>query len=272
MTTTAPELEPEIIDEEEQRAKGMLTIGEHLVEARQRLTIAALTIVLTTVVALIFTNQILDFLIEPGRAADPDFRPIFTELLGFISAYFKVGLLVGIAVAMPMVIYQGFMFVNPALEPQERRWLLPIVLLASLSFAGGGAFAFFVAWPPALDFLLDFGDNIADPQIRISNYIDMLTRFVFWTGIVFETPLVLMGFGWLGVITAHRLIRAWRWAIIGSFIIAALITPSIDPVTQAAVAIPLIFLYGLGILLVKLVETRGLGRYRNAEIEDAEIE
>ena len=272
MTTTAPELEPEIIDEEEQRAKGMLTIGEHLVEARQRLTIAALTIVLTTVVSLIFTNQILDFLIEPGRAADPDFRPIFTELLGFISSYFKVGLLVGIAVAMPMVIYQGFMFVNPALEPQERRWLLPIVLLASLSFAGGGAFAFFVAWPPALDFLLDFGDNIADPQIRISNYIDMLTRFVFWTGIVFETPLVLMGFGWLGVITAHRLILAWRWAIIGSFIIAALITPSIDPVTQAAVAIPLIFLYGLGILLVKLVEKRGLGRYRNAEIEDVEIE
>ena len=234
----------------------MLTIGEHLVEARQRLTIAALTIVLTTVVSLIFTNRILDFLIEPGRAADPDFRPIFTELLGFISAYFKVGLLVGIAAAMPMVVYQAFMYINPGLEPQERRWLLPIVLLASLSFAGGGAFAFFVAWPPALDFLLDFGDNIADPQIRISNYIDMLTRFVFWTGIV----------------TARRLMQAWRWAIIGSFIVAALITPSIDPVTQAAVAIPLIFLYGLGILLVKLVEKRGLGRYRNAEIEPVDVE
>ena len=263
-----PEPAPEIVDDEAQNAPaGMLTIGEHLVEARQRLTITALTIVLTTVVSLIFTNRILDYLIEPARVADPDFRPIFTELLGFISAYFKIGLLVGIAVAMPMVIYQGFMFINPGLEPQERRWLLPIVLLASLSFAGGGAFAFYVAWPPALDFLLDFGDNIADPQIRISNYIDMLTRFVFWTGIVFETPLVLMGFGWLGLVTARRLIKAWRWAIIGSFVIAAFITPSIDPVTQAAVAIPLIFLYGLGILLVKLVEKRGLGRHRNVEPE-----
>ena len=258
----ASQPEPELLDEEAQRQGGMLTVGEHLVEARRRLTIAALTIVLTTIVTLVFTNQILDFLMEPARDADPDFKPIFTELLGFISAYFKIGLLIGIAAAMPMVIYQGFMFINPGLEPRERKWLLPIALLASLSFAGGGAFAFFIAWPPALDFLLDFGDDIAEPQIRINNYIDMLTRFVFWTGVVFETPLVLMGLGWMGLVTARRLIRAWRWAIIGSFVIAAFITPSIDPVTQALVAVPLIFLYGLGIGLVKLVETRGLGRDR----------
>ena len=258
----ASQPDPEILDDEGQRGSGMLTVGEHLVEARQRLTIAALTIVLTTVVTLIFTNQILDFLIEPGRRADPNFRPIFTELLGFVSAYFKIGLLIGIAGAMPIVLYQGFMFLNPGMEPQERKWLLPIVLLASLSFVGGGAFAFFVAWPPALDFLLDFGDNIAEPQIRINNYIDMLTRFVFWTGVVFETPLVLMGLGWMGLVTARRLIQWWRWAIIGSFVIAAFITPSIDPVTQAFVAIPLVFLYGLGIVLVKIVEKRGLRRDR----------
>jgi len=261
----ASQTEPEIVDEEAQgQDDGMLTVGQHLVEARQRLTIAALTIVLSTVVTLIFTNQILDFLTEPGRRADPDFQPIFTELLGFVSAYFKIGLLIGIAAAMPMVLYQGFMFVNPGLEPNERKWLIPIVLLASLSFAGGGAFAFFVAWPPALDFLLDFGDNIAQPQIRISNYIDMLTRFVFWTGVVFETPLVLMGLGWMGLVTARKLIQWWRWAIIGSFVIAAMITPSIDPVTQAFVAIPLLFLYGLGIVLVKIVQSRGLGKNQPA--------
>ena len=99
----ASQPDPEILDDEGQRGSGMLTVGEHLVEARQRLTIAALTIVLTTVVTLIFTNQILDFLIEPGRCADPNFRPIFTELLGFVSAYFKIGLLIGIAGAMPIV-------------------------------------------------------------------------------------------------------------------------------------------------------------------------
>ena len=248
------------IEEPAEKRGAMLTVGEHLTEARQRLTIAALTVVLTTVVSLVFTNDILEFLIDPAREADPDFRPIFTELLGFVGAYVKIGLLVGIGAAMPMLVYQGFMFITPGLEPYERRWLIPIVLMASLSFAGGGAFAFFIAWPPALDFLLDFGDNIANPQIRINNYIDMLTRFIFWTGVVFETPLVLMGFGWLGLLTASRLIRAWRWAIIFSFVVAALITPSIDPVTQAAVAIPLIGLYGIGIGLVWLVQSRGLGR------------
>ena len=250
---------------------GAMTLFEHLDELRKRITIAALTIVLTTVVALVFTNDIIVFLTEPARKADPDFEPIFTEVLGFVSAYFKVGLLVGLAAGMPMLIYQVFAFLAPGLEPSERKWLFPLALLASLSFVGGGSFAFFVAWPPALDFLLNFGDGVADPQIRINNYVDVLTRFVFWTGIVFELPLVLMGFGFLGLLTASRLIKAWRWAIIGAFVIAAFITPSIDPVTQAAVAIPLMVLYLLGILLVKIIEPRALARMPVAE-EDAEAE
>lgn len=257
-TQTEPPIQPDPPRSDD--GSKLLTIGEHLLEIRHRVTVSALTVVLTTVVALVFTKDIIDFLTEPARDADPDFRPIFTELLGFISAYFKVGLLVGIFAAMPVVLYQFFAFVSPGLTSGERKWILPIVVLATISFAGGGAFAFFIAWPPALDFLLNFGDDVADPQIRINNYIDMLTRFVFWTGIVFEMPLVLMGLGALGVLRAKRLIRAWRWAIIGSFIIAAFITPSIDPVTQAFVAVPLIFLYGLGIVLVWIVQDRGMGR------------
>ena len=250
---------------------GAMTLFEHLDELRKRITIAALTIVLTTVVALVFTNDIIQFLTEPARKADPDFEPIFTEVLGFVSAYFKVGLLVGLAAGMPMLIYQLFAFLAPGLEPSERKWIFPLALLAALSFVGGGSFAFFVAWPPALDFLLNFGDGVADPQIRINNYVDVLTRFIFWTGIVFELPLVLMGFGFLGLITASRLRKAWRWAIIGAFVIAAFITPSIDPVTQAAVAIPLMFLYVLGIALVKIIEPRALARMPVVE-EDAEAE
>ena len=262
---------PEDLDEEESVPEtGAMTLWEHLDEVRKRVTIAALTVVLTTVVALIFTKDIIDFLTVPARNADPDFEPIFTEVLGFVGAYFKVGLLIGIAAAMPVLIYQVFAFVNPALTHSERKWILPLVLLASLSFVGGGAFAFFIAWPPALDFLLNFGEGVAEPQIRINNYIDVLTRFVFWTGIVFETPLVLMGLGFLGLITAGRLIRMWRWAIIGAFVIAAFITPSIDPVTQAAVAIPLMVLYALGIGLVKLVEKRALGRMPEEDDEEAE--
>ena len=239
-----------------ERGDKVVTVGEHLLELRNRLTIATLTLVLTTVLALVFAQDIIDYLLEPGRDADPDFRPIFTELLGFFGSYIKVSLLVGITFAMPMILYQGVMFLNPALTPGERRWILPIILLAAVSFAGGAAFAFFVAWPPALNFLLNFGQDVADAQVTINDYINKLTRFMFWTGIIFETPLVLMGLGFLGVVSSSGLTRSWRWAIIGSFVLAAIITPSVDPVTQAAVAIPLIALYFLGILLVKLVEHR----------------
>ena len=244
------------------RGEKYLTLFEHLNELRRRLTISALVLVLTTVVALVFTREIIEYITGPARNVDPDFKPIFTELLGFVGAYVKVGLLVGVAAGMPVFLYQMFAFVNPALTGQERKWIVPITLLASLSFAGGGAFAYFIAWPPALDFLLDFGTDLAEPQIRINNYVDMLTRFVFWSGMVFETPLVLMGLGYLGLVTARRLVRMWRVAVIGSFVIAALITPSIDPITQTAVAVPLMVLYGLGIALVKLVQDRGPGAAR----------
>ena len=212
--TTEPPDEPPIpppddpeLDEDLGGDEGAeLTLGEHLVEIRQRLTVATLSVVLTTVVTLVFAEQILDYLLQPGRDALPNFRPIYTELLGYIGAYIKISLMLGIAGAMPVIVYQVYAFIHPGLTRAERRWILPIVFVATFAFAAGGAFAFYLGWPPALDFLLNFGDNIADPQVRINNYIDMLTRFVFWTGIIFEMPLFLMGLGAFGLVTAKRLI------------------------------------------------------------------
>ena len=253
-----PPIPPELVDDAPGEEGAQLTLGEHLSEIRQRLTIATLSIVLTTVVALVFAQTILDYLLQPGRDAYPEFRPIFTELLGFIGAYIKISLMLGIAGAMPVLVYQAYAFIHPGLTRTERRWLLPIVFVATVAFACGGAFAYYIGWPPALDFLLNFGDEIAEPQVRINNYIDMLIRFVFWTGIVFEIPLFLMGLGALGLVTSKRLLRMWRWAIIGAFLLAALITPSIDPVTQTFVAVPAMGLYGLGILLVRIVEPHAI--------------
>lgn len=245
-----------------------LTLGEHLVEIRQRLTVAVLTMVLTTVVTLLFASTILDYLLEPGRQALPEFRPIYTELLGFIGAYIKISLMLGLAGAMPVIVYQIYAFIHPGLTRAEQKWVIPIVGMATVAFACGGAFAFFIGWPPALTFLLNFGQDIADPQVRINNYIDMLTRFVIWTGIVFELPLFLMGLGAIGLVTSKRLLGMWRWAIIGSFLLAALITPSIDPVTQTFVAVPTMGLYALGIILVRLVENRTVIPVIESDLED----
>ena len=169
------EIEPELI-EDEPEGGAPLTLGEHLTEVRQRLTIATLTIVLFTVVTLVFAADILDYLLEPGRRADPGFRPIYTELLGYVGAYIKISLLLGLASSMPVIIYQIYAFLHPGLTRSERKWIIPIVALATIAFAGGGAFAFYVGWPPALVFLLNFGSDIAEAQVRINNYVDMLTR------------------------------------------------------------------------------------------------
>ncbi len=247
-----------------------LTLSEHLNEIRQRLTVAVLTLLLTTVVTLIFASTILDYLLEPGRRALPEFRPIYTELLGYIGAYIKISLMLGLAGAMPVIVYQFYAFVHPGLTRQEQKWVIPIVGLATLAFACGGAFAFFIGWPPALSFLLNFGQEIADPQVRINNYVDMLTRFVIWTGIVFELPLFLMGLGAIGLVTSKRLLGMWRWAIIGAFLLAALITPSIDPVTQTFVAVPTLGLYALGVGLVRLVENRTVIPMIKSDLDDDE--
>ena len=133
-----PPDDPELVEELDGDQGAELTLGEHLVEIRQRLTVATLSIVLTTVVTLVFAEQILDYLLQPGRDALPNFRPIYTELLGYIGAYIKISLMLGIAGAMPVIVYQVYAFIHPGLTRAERRWILPIVFVATFAFAAAG--------------------------------------------------------------------------------------------------------------------------------------
>ncbi len=255
--TTAEESPQE--PEERPSATGgkYMTILEHLQELRRRLLVAGLAVVLATGASFYFTEQILEFLKQPAEARSSDFILIFTEPTEKLVAYFRVALLVGLAGAMPVIIYEALMFVAPALTRQEKRWVYAVVLGATLAFVVGMAFAYYVALPPALGFLLNFGGGeVAKPQIKIGSYVDFVTRLLLWTGVVFETPLVIMGVARFGVVTSRQLVRLWRYAIIGAFVVAAIVTPSVDPVTQSLVAGPLIALYVLGIVLARLVEPR----------------
>src|SRR3990172_5547334 len=212
MTTPAapPEPPPEIPNEEP--AGKYLTLMEHLEELRFRLFVSALAVVVGLAVSAYFGGQLIDFLKKPAEARNPDFHLQFIEPFELFVAYFRVALLGGLIFGMPMIVYQTL------------RCLSPAALGASLFFVAGVAFAYYVALPPALDFLLNFGGDLAEPNIRVSSYIDFVTRLLFWTGVSFETPLV--------------------------------VTPTIDPVTQSLVAGPIITLYFLGIILAWLVRPR----------------
>ena len=233
-----------------------MSILEHLQELRFRLVVAGAALVVTTGASFVFAKQILEFLKQPAEDRSSTFVLIFTEPMEGLVAYFRVALLVGLVAAMPIIVFELLMFVTPALTRQEKRWVYAVVVGASLAFVAGVAFAYYVALPPALGFLLNFPEDVAKPQIKIGSYVDFVTRLLFWTGAVFETPLLIMGLARFRVVNARQLLRLWRYAFIGAFVVSAIVTPSIDPVTQSLVAGPIIVLYGIGILLAWLVQPR----------------
>lgn len=229
---------------------------EHLQELRSRLVISSVGVVLGLAVSAYFGQDIIDFLKQPAVDRSPNFQLVFIEPFENFVTYFKVSLLGGLIIGMPVIVYQILRFVSPGLKPQEQKWLYGTVVGASLLFLAGVAFAYYVALPPALDFLLNFGDDYARPNIRVGSYIDFVTRLLFWTGVVFETPLVIMFLARFGIVRAAQLLKWWRFAIVAAFVVAAIVTPTIDPVTQSLVAGPIVVLYFLGIVLALLVQPR----------------
>ncbi len=234
---------------------------EHIEELRFRLFVSALTVVIGLGVSFFFGGEIIDFLKKPAEARGRgELELQFIEPFELFVTFFRVSLLGGLILGMPMIVYQGLRFVSPGLNPNERRWLYATVFGTFVLFLGGVAFAYYIALPPALDFLLDFGGgDIAKANIRVGSYVDFVTRLLFWTGVSFQTPLVVMYLARFGIVSARQLLRWWRYAIVAAFIIAAIVTPTIDPVTQSLVAGPIIVLYFLGIFLAVIVQSRRRG-------------
>ncbi len=230
-----------------------MTLREHLEELRRRLIYSFLFLVLASVAAFVVRDPILEFLLEPGFG-DRDEMPIATEVLETVGVTFKVTLMVGFAASLPVTLYQVIMFVSPGLTRRERWYMflfLPGVLVA---FAAGTAFGYYVLFPPAFEFLFEFGSANVNPEIRISSYINVITSLMFWMGVVFQIPLVMFALARFGVVTPRWLARFRRIAIVLAFVAAAVITPTFDPVNQTFVAVPIIVLYELGILLARFAQ------------------
>jgi sec-independent protein translocase protein TatC len=256
MTSAAPPDPTPPTSDPPQEEERYLTLSEHLGELRRRLTICVGAVVVGIMVAAYFGNDLILFLKEPGEEASPNFKLIFLEPFENFVVYFRVSLLGGLVLAMPVIVWQVLGFLSPGLRGRERTWLWGTALGAGGLFLTGVLFAYYVALPPALDFLLNFGDDYAEPTIRIGSYMDFVTRLLFWTGVSFEMPIVIMYLARFRVVTTTQLIHWWRLAFVGAFIIAAIVTPSIDPVTQTLVAGPIIILYIIGIGLAFLVQPR----------------
>ena len=163
----------------------------------------------------------------------------------------KVSILGGFVLGMPFVVYQIIRFVMPGLNRRERVWLIIMVPFATILFAGGVAFTWFVMLPTAVPFLTNFMGITT--QVRPANYFDFITRLMFWIGICFEMPLVIMFMARLKFVTAKQLASGWRYAIVIIAIVASAVTPTVDPVNMGLVMAPLMGLYVISIILAAIV-------------------
>ena len=230
-----------------------LSITEHLRELRRRVLICVVAILAGSMASFAFYRQIIEFLSRPAYdlEAGTGLELVFIEVTELLTTAVKVSFVAGFVLALPVILYQVLMFVAPGLTGRERRYLFLFMPAALLAFAAGVAFAYYVLTPPALRFLLGFSD-VATPLIRISNFVNLMVRLLFWMGVAFETPLIMFMLAQLGIVSAQRLSRFRRYWVVIAFILAAIITPTFDPVNQALVAGPLLVLYELGVLLARL--------------------
>ncbi len=232
----------------------LLTYSEHLVELRDRLVKSVLALAITTAVAWPATSAVFDLL----KSRADGVHLIYTGVAEMLTTYVKVAFIAGVMLATPVWLYQLIAFVAPGLTRSERRLLFAALPAVLVCFALGVVFGYFVLLPPALQFLLHFGGDIADPLIRVGDYVSTVVGLLFWLGVVFETPLIIYLLARVGIVTPRLLSHYRRHAIVVAFVIAAVITPTVDPVNQSLVAIPIIVLYEVGILLSRVaVKARG---------------
>ncbi len=226
-----------------------MVLIEHLDALRKHLFRALAVLAVTTMISFSFAGKILDFLSNPVGGIKALQAIEVTESVG---AFMRVSLLSGFTLAFPYILVEVFAFVNPGLKRRERILILAAVPIAALLFLLGLAFAYFIMLPAALPFLMSFLGIKTIP--RPSNYISFVTNLMFWIGIAFQFPLLIYALAAMGVVKARSLINGWRFAIIGIAVLAALVTPTVDPVNMALVMAPMAVLYFLSIGLASIAQ------------------
>ena len=233
-----------------------MTLTEHILELRNRFVISVATVVITSMIAFFFYQQLLDLVQEPCRGCK--FQAIAPTEQIFV--FVRLAIFTGIILAMPMIVYQIWQFVAPGLTYSERRYSLLLVPGATFSLLAGVSFAYFLVLRLALCVLAGqcgdvstlFRAEDVDVNLSIDAYVSFVTRMVLAIGIVFELPLFMFFFAKVRLINPRMLVRARRYVVVVAVILAAIITPTADPLNQALVAIPIMILYEVGILLTRI--------------------
>ncbi len=230
-----------------------LSVLGHIGELRNRLVRSVIVVAVTIMISFAFYQQLFQVLLVP---APPGISLQAIKMTEMIGATMRVVLISGFILAMPYLTYELIMFVSPGLTRQEKKYVYLILPWIALMFAAGVAFAYFVLVPRITGFLISWGSDIVSIQPTFSDYVNVVTRLLLAVGLVFEMPVVTTFLARIGIIKPNWLSDRRKPAIIVAFILAAMITPTIDPINQTIIAVPLIGLYEMSIWLAKLAYKR----------------
>jgi sec-independent protein translocase protein TatC len=227
---------------EQATAGGHMTIWEHIAELRTRLIRVIIAVVVGAVAGWFLYPYVLNFLQHPFCQVQPDCQFIATEPLQAFGLRIKMSAYIGIAVAMPVILWQVWRFVTPGLYAHEKKYAIPFMVSALTLFGMGAAVAYF-SLNPTLEFLTNIGGSDIKPFYTAESYVTLIVWMMLAFGLGFEFPVILVALQLTNVITPRRLLQWWRMAIVVIAIIAAVITPSGDPISMIALAVPMLVLY-----------------------------
>lgn len=225
---------------------------EHLAEFRDRVIRVAVAIFVGSIVGFLVHEQVLDFLAEPYRIAVPDSSLAFFRPTEAFSLVMRISLWTGAILASPVVLYQSWRFIAPALTKREKRWAYPMTAIFVVLFVAGISVGY-LALERGLVFLLDFGGDALQPVIGADLYFRFAMRFLLAFGIAFEFPVFLFAAAAFGAVTSRQLRSGRRWAVVIILVGAAFITPSGDPLTLLMLATPMYLFYEITILAVRFI-------------------
>jgi sec-independent protein translocase protein TatC len=251
-------------EEEAELESSKAPLLEHLVELRNRIIYSMIAFLVCFLFCFFFAKYIYAFLTQPladALAGQPNRKMIFTALYETFFTYVKVGMFGAICIAFPFMASQLWLFIAPGLYRHERKAFLPFLLATPVMFLIGASFVYYVMLPTAIRFFLGFetpggqGTLPIELQARVGEYLSFVMTLIFAFGFCFELPVLLTLLGRVGIVTSAGLKGARRYAIVGVFAVAAVVTPP-DVFSQLSLAVPLVGLYEISILCVKLIEMR----------------
>ncbi|MFH1062946.1 MAG: twin-arginine translocase subunit TatC [Candidatus Omnitrophota bacterium] len=227
------------------------SLMDHLEELRNRILVSLVLIIVCTALVYNFTSQIMAILVQAvGKL----------YFMGPAEAFWvkvKLAFFIGLYCALPFLFYQIWKFVELGLRRDEKKQVLPLSISSFVLFTIGAGFCYFFVIPVAIKFLLSYGSDTLIPLISVSKYLSFIGCLVFAFGSTFQLPLILMFLARIGIVNVRSLCKFRRFAILGSFIVGAALTPTPDMVNQTLLALPIIVLYELSILLIRIFERKG---------------